>query len=148
MNDELKKELKGSVLEKVNKEELLDAAPFGYFDKLTNNVLLEAQISKQKRNRFRFLSFNVMSIAASLLVLVSVFFINAPDPTPANLFENTENQELIEFALNEEFEDLEDEFFLDWEYTFSLSNLSDEEIDEYLENDLENIDLEQIKQYL
>ena len=95
------------------------------------------------------MNMNVIAAAAALLVLVGVFYICTLEISDKELFENAEREDLIEFAMNEvELEELEAEHFRDWEYSFSLSTLSTEEIGDYLENDLENIDLEYINEYL
>ena len=149
MNEELRNELRGSILERVDKEDLLNPAPDGFFDSLAETVLSKVEKSSPVSGRIRFMNMNVIAAAAALLVLVGVFYICTLEISDKELFENAEREDLIEFAMNEvELEELEAEHFRDWEYSFSLSTLSTEEIGDYLENDLENIDLEYINEYL
>ena len=60
-----------------------------------------------------------------------------------------EKETLLEYAVKEhEYDGFPTEFIQVWENLLSLSLLSTEEIDQFLERDLNNVDIEKIKEYL
>ena len=146
MNEELKKEIQGTFLESLDKSQLNYEVPEGYFDALTDKVLSSPEVKRTGRS----VSIRQwLSIAASLVILVSAFFFMKGNPGTEQLLEGADDQELLEYVLTDM--DLQESDIYDLTLSEDINqfdNINTEDIDLYIQNQTDIVELEELIELL
>ena len=146
MDDNLHDEIKGTILERINKKELNHKIPDGYFEDFNDQFFknLESETKVFDISRFMWIG-----IAASITILLGFFVCVHPSSRSSDLFQNADNELLIQYASNEmDLSDLTyEELIGDSEYS-DFADLDDEILDTYIEDHTDITELEEILEYL
>lgn len=144
MNEELREELKGTILENIDKELLSPVPPIGYFDTLADNVLTSVQEKKSDTTIPRIYSLRRLAAAASVMVLAGAFYWYLVPKSVTEMpldFTKTSEEDLLDYVYDDlELNDIAvfDEIELSTSgLSYDLTELSEEEISRYLEMDME-----------
>jgi hypothetical protein len=146
MDDNLHDEIKGTILERINKKELNHKIPDGYFEDFNDQFFKNL---KSEAKDFDISRFMWIGIAASITILLGFFVCVQPSSQSSNLFQNADNESLIQYASNEmDLSDLTyEELIGDSEYS-DFADLDDEILDTYIEDHADITELEEILEYL
>jgi hypothetical protein len=154
MNEDLKKELEGFKLLHVDRSQFQNKAPDGYFDDLYNKVKIGADQEVSKTFHLFGIGFQKFAVAASIVLIAGIFYMHRfQNQISASAKEYTvdASEEVLFDYVVESFE-VEDLFLLDeneLELTAELfSNVALEDIDSYINEDLDLDDLEHLMDYL
>jgi len=143
INDELKKELEGSLLGKTDKDQLKYHVPEGYFDTLTEKALEDEKGSKYRNPKMIYW----MSLASSLLLLIT--FYSGFSDSESRLFDNTDDEMLLEYAFNEmELEEVDLFELTENTPTNRFENITTQDIDLYIQNQTDIVELEELIEFL
>lgn len=150
MSEELKNELKGTILESVDKRSLDYGVPDDYFSQLDNQILNKLN---QENGASKVKSISPtplwLSIAASFLLMISCVFLWKSCPQSYNPFEEASQEDMMHYASIEmDLSDLALEDFVDETEHVDFGDLNTNEVNEYVEEHIEISELEEILDYL
>jgi len=149
MNEELRKEIKGTILESIDRKKLEGNLPDAFFADLSDQIIKQ---SKQK-NKIKTWNFNpiLYATAASLALIVGILYMyNLKNINQdQNIFQNMESQDLIDYASIEfDSEELYDLQIENLDYGTSFSDIDNDILEKYLEDKSEVIELSELIEYL
>ncbi|MGE5355602.1 MAG: hypothetical protein ACM3PT_05125 [Deltaproteobacteria bacterium] len=148
MKEEIKRELQdfGSVLTE-NERKLRYTADSGYFRKMQDNVIARVGIKRPAPLIMRFIKSNVSGIAASVLLILGIYFLVFRNNTESNAIAHEDAYDY----LNHNLDNIDADLFIEYIDESLLVNEDesfpdDKTIETYLKENPENLDKIDIEQ--
>ncbi|MEE9372788.1 MAG: hypothetical protein V3V00_07010 [Saprospiraceae bacterium] len=148
MKIELKKEIRGTCLENIDKTFFEYKVPEGYFDNLSQRALAEAENPSNVNKVVRLIRYSSwMGITAAVVFLIASLCYFNIQISSENIFENISGEEIMEYASMEiSLTDLDMAMLLEEELS-GFVNISSEAIDQYIDDHTDLIELEKILEF-
>ncbi len=149
MSNEITEEIKGTILEQIDKKLLNQEVPESYFEKTEKEVFGRIELDEKKVKTISIPRLMWLGIAASVSILLGFLVCMKNSESNNNIFQNADNEMLIQYAsLDMDLTDLTYEELVGESEFSDFANIDDEALDAYIEDHTDITELEEILEYL
>ncbi|MDG2448344.1 MAG: hypothetical protein P8M34_01855 [Saprospiraceae bacterium] len=149
MSNEITEEIKGTILEQIDKKLLNQEVPESYFEKTEKEVFGRIELDEKRVKAISIPRLMWLGIAASVSILLGFLVCMQNSESNNNIFQNADNEMLIQYAsLDMDLTDLTYEELVGESEFSDFANIDDEALDAYIEDHTDITELEEILEYL